>query len=91
MMIDKNVMFRGALPPLSEDSLVTRYEFAARLRISLSTLHRWIVAGRIPPPTRIGGRHSVWPSSVVRSTLRELTEGYEAENGHAPSRIIRCD
>lgn len=88
-MIEKNVIFRSALPPLSDDALVTRSEFATRLRISLATLHRWVAAGRIPPPVRIGRRHTVWHADVVRQTLRELTQGREAESAQAPAMIVR--
>lgn len=88
-MIEKNVTFRVALPPLSDDTLVTRVEFSSRLKISLATLHRWIVAGKIPPPVRIGRRHTVWHADVVRHTLRQLTQGCEAENAHAPAMIVR--
>ncbi|WP_449392994.1 helix-turn-helix transcriptional regulator [Eoetvoesiella caeni] len=90
-MTKKNSLCRTPLPPLSEDVVVTRAEFAARLRISLSTLHRWVASGRIPPPVRIGGRHTVWPSAVVRNTLWELTKGAEGEYTFAPSLIVRRD
>lgn len=88
-MTEKNVNFRAALPPLADDTLVTRAEFSTRLKISLATLHRWIIAGKIPPPVRIGRRHTVWHSDVVRQTLRELTKGREAESAQVSSMVVR--
>src|SRR5690606_23957518 len=67
----RHFMFQPALPPLSDDVLITRLEFAIRLRISLATLHRWVQTGRIPPPNRISCRHAVWHADVVRKALRE--------------------
>lgn len=85
------IIHRVALPPLADDVLISRAEFADRLGISLATLHRWVSNGTLPPPVRLGRRHSVWHSTVVRSTLHQLTLGDEAENGRSSSRVVRMD
>ena len=86
-----NITHRTALHPLADDALISREEFAVRLGISLSTLHRWVSNGMIPPPARLGRRHSVWHSDVVRLTLRRLTRSEEAEKAQLPRRIVRID
>lgn len=87
-MIKKDVIFRSALPALSDDVLVSRAEFATRLRVSLATLHRWVADGTIPAPARIG-RRAVWHVDVVRQTLRKLTYGREAEGAQVSTMIVR--
>lgn len=87
----QKITYRTALPPLAEDALISRIEFANRLGISLATLHRWIKNGTIPYPVRLGRRHSVWHSTVVRATLRQLTQGGEAELGRPASQVVRVD
>ncbi|AYN22258.1 AlpA family phage regulatory protein [Alcaligenes aquatilis] len=85
------IIHRTALPPLAEDALISRAEFASRLGISLATLHRWVASGMLPSPVRLGRRHSVWHSSVVRATLRQLTHGDEAAMGRQASRVVKMD
>lgn len=85
------IFHRTALHPLAEDALISRAEFAARLGISLATLHRWIANGTIPAPVRIGRRHSVWHASEVKATLERLTLSDQAEKGRLPSRVVRMD
>lgn len=85
------ITHRTALSPLADDALISRDEFATRLGISLATLHRWITSGMIPQPVRLGRRHSVWHSSVVRATLRQLTLTDEAEKGRSSARIVKID
>ena len=36
-------------------ALLTRGETAALLRIHQATLDKWVLAGRIPPPIKLGG------------------------------------
>lgn len=85
------IIHRTALLPLADDALISRAEFASRLGISLATLHRWVAAGTLPPPVRLGRRHSVWHSSIVRATLRQLTHDDGADMGRPASRVVKMD
>ena len=46
-------------------------DLAARLGVSLSTVHRWVRNGALPPPRRLGGGTKGWPTDEVwRALLR---------------------
>lgn len=54
-------MHKNSTPP---ERLIDARELRRRIPISDPTLWRWIDAGTIPPPRRIGGKR-YWPESVV--------------------------
>jgi predicted DNA-binding transcriptional regulator AlpA len=51
-------------PSIPTERLIDARELRRRVPISDPTLWRWIAAGIIPPPRRIGGKR-YWPESVA--------------------------
>jgi predicted DNA-binding transcriptional regulator AlpA len=63
-----------------EDRLVSPFEAARLLGVSRATLDRWVRAGRIPRPVRIGPA----PNGRVGHSLKALNEVMRGDGGPAP-------
>lgn len=55
--------------------LLTAPEAARLLRVSTSTLYRWIQRGTMPPPIRLSPGAVAFQSEVLESWLRERAPG----------------
>ena len=47
-------------------------DLAARLGVSLSTVHRWARNGALPPPRRLGGGTKGWPTDEAWQALLRI-------------------
>jgi excisionase family DNA binding protein len=56
---------RRAMQPL-----VSIRQVAARLGVHPRTVHRWIKAGVLPRPRRVGGRLVRWPAEEIDGSLK---------------------
>jgi predicted site-specific integrase-resolvase len=60
-------------PELETHRLVTLATFASLLSVEPRTLHRWIDAGRVPPPIRdLAPRKLYWRQETVVKFIQEL-------------------
>jgi prophage regulatory protein len=59
------------------DRMLRIKEVAARIGVAKSTAWLWVQQGRLPRPTRLSRRCSVWRESIVEDFLRRA----EAERG----------
>lgn len=54
--------------------LLRREELAKLLGVSLSTINRWVKAGKFPKPIKLGHRVVVWLSCDVEDFLMKQKE-----------------
>lgn len=53
---------------------VTDRALAAHIDISVTTVYRWVKAGRIPPPLKFGPNTSRWDLNAVDAALAKAAE-----------------
>ena len=63
-----------------KDRLVRQAELAELVGVSDSTLRRWVKAGLLPAPIRLGptGHHKAWRESDIDAWFASLQPGTEA-------------
>ena len=82
---------KHALGPLGDDGLAFKDAFRASLgNISLSTFHRLLAAGSVPPPEARVGRRPVWLVSTVRATVARLVASGDSGKPVTPKSGGRC-
>lgn len=62
---------------LPSEGFVRMPQLVAVFSVSESTIWRWVRAGKLPKPVKLGERTSAWPVEAVRSAIDQFSETAE--------------
>lgn len=65
----------SSLPPLATRDLLTIFDVAFRLNISVRTAWRWLSQGRLPQPIRYSRRLVRWRTRDLEFYVQALRQG----------------